>query len=156
MHVQRAMLAAAVTLAASCGGQAVRLGEGGELPRSRWEGSMVSPAELDGAVEMQGTAWMAAGESPNQTQVVVELQNAAPGGLHPWEIREGRCGETSHPFGNASNFEALEIGRDGSAAVRATVDAPLPDTGQYSIVVLASATNRDLVVACGNLAPPVN
>jgi hypothetical protein len=31
----------------------------------------------------------------------------------------------------------------------------LPRDGSYSIEVLASPTNRDLVVACANLAPPI-
>jgi hypothetical protein len=31
----------------------------------------------------------------------------------------------------------------------------LPRDGEYSVEVLASPTNRELVVACANLAPPI-
>lgn len=156
MNIQRAAVLGVVIFLPSCSvGQAVRLNESGDLPASRWQASVTSPPNLEGAVEMVGTAWMADGENGNTTQVAIQIENAAPGGVHPWEIRVGRCGVDRGVFGSSEDYEHLEVGGDGEAAAEATVEQRLPRTGEYSVSILASPTNRELVVACGNLAPPI-
>jgi hypothetical protein len=105
---------------------------------------------------MNGTAWMAeAEEADSATVVQVAIQNAAPGGLHPWEVRRGQCGANRGVLGESAAYEPLEVGNDGRASAQVMVDEPLPNSGEHSVAILASTTNRDLIVACANLAPPV-
>ena len=155
MNMKTAALAVAVVLPACSFGQAVQLNESGELPQTRWQGTLNSPPNLEGAVQMQGMAWMAASEDDNTTQVQVQVANATPGGVHPWEVRVGRCGTDRGVFGSGEDYEDLEVGSNGEATASAVVERALPRSGEYSVSVLASPNNRDLVVACGNLAPPI-
>jgi hypothetical protein len=143
--------------ALACGGnQAVQLNQSDDLPGNRWQGTVSSPPTLDGVVEMNGTAWMAEAEEGDTTTVVqVAIQNAAPGGLHPWEVRRGQCGTDWGVLGDSTAYEPLEVSNQGRASASATVSEPLPDTGEYSVAILASPSNEDLIVACANLAPPV-
>lgn len=122
---------------------------------TRWHANLASPSTLAGAVQMSGTASMAPGPDSN-TIVTIELANASPGGLHPWRARIGQCGSRTDgdAFGPAGLYEPLEIGSDGRASATATVPLRMNDRNQYYIEVRASDANPDMVVACGNLAPP--
>ena len=156
MKTKHIMLFAGALLSGACfGGRAVQIDENPDLPATRWQGSITSPPNLQGAVQMGGTAWMAPGEENNETRVHIEIANAAPGGTHPWEVQRGLCGADGDMFGSADDYEPIEIGNDGQASETAELDISLPRDGEYSVEVLASPTNRDLVVACANLAPPV-
>jgi len=156
MMKRHAAALAAVALVPACSfGQPVQMNESTDLPAARWQAALSSPSNLDGAVEMAGMAWMADGEDGNTTRVAVQIENAAPGGQHPWEVRQGRCGSERGAFGSRDAYEPLEIGGDGRATAEASVERALPRSGEYSVAVLASETNRQLVVACGNLAPPI-
>jgi hypothetical protein len=149
-------LFAAVGLSMACaGGPAVEINQNPDVPAERWQGAIASPPNLAGAVQMDGTAWMAAGDAANETHVQVEIENAAPGGTHPWVVQRGRCGSQGSLFGTPDDYEPIQVGDDGSAEVSTDVEMTLPMDGEYSVQVLASPTNMDLVVACANLAPPV-
>ena len=147
-----------LVLAVACGGnQAVRISQSEERPGTRWQGTVSSPPDLDGVVEMTGTAWMAAAqEGDDATFVEVTIRNAAPGGVHPWEVRRGQCGTNWGVFGDPTAYEPLEVENDGRASASATVNEPFPRTGEHSVAILASPTNKELIVACANLAPPVS
>lgn len=148
----------ALGLALACGGnQAVRMNESSDLPGTRWQGTVSSPPNLDGAVEMSGTAWMAEAEgSDGTTQVRVSISNAAPGGVHPWAVRHGQCGSDRAVFGESASYEPMEVEDNGRATASAMVNEPLPAGGEHSVAIMASPTNRELIVACANLAPPVS
>ena len=51
-------------------------------------------------------------------------------------------------------YRAAKVGRDGRATSSATVPIETPTTGNYFVMVRASAANNAVTVACGNLAPP--
>ena len=155
MNTKHILFAAAGLSVACFGGPAVEIEQNPEIPAIRWQGPISSPANLAGAVQISGTAWMASGENPNETRVHVQLQNASPGGTHPWGVQRGRCGTSGIAFGSSDDFEPIEVNDGGRAEVTAEIPMALPREGEYSIEVLASPTNRDLVVACANLAPPV-
>jgi hypothetical protein len=123
---------------------------------SRWHANLASPAELAGVVQMNGSASMAPDKSGKSTTVTIDLANASPGGVHPWELRRGQCGAGTDYglFGTGAAFRPLEVASDGHAHETATVSLRTPTTGSYFIVVLASVANPEVVVACGNLAPP--
>lgn len=121
---------------------------------SRWHANLATPADLAGAVQMNGSASMAPGTKTGNTTVSLDLANATPGGLHPWQLHLGQCGSDEGVFGNADAYQAAKVGRDGRATSSATVPIETPTTGSYFVVVRASAANDAVTVACGNLAPP--
>lgn len=158
MKTHRILALAATVAMTSCGtfgGQAVTLEETGVMPASRWQGSISSPRSLAGAVQMTGSAWMAPLPGSSETQVSVTLENAAPGGVHPWAVHTGRCGSDRGIFGSSSDLEPLEVDDDGEASATGTLSVQPTASQDYFISILASPSNRQLVVACANLAPPI-
>jgi hypothetical protein len=122
---------------------------------ARWRGSLASPAGLPDTLPMSGSASMAPAADNGSTVVTVSLAQAAPGGLHPWEARLGRCGmqKDDGVFGSSGEYETMTIDPDGRAMGSVTVSQPTPVSGDYFVAVYASEENRSVVV-CGNLAPP--
>lgn len=153
-----AMASAVVLVVASCfgGNQAVRVSPEGGEGANRWQATLSSPRSLAGAVDISGTAWMGPGEDEGTTHAAVRIQNATPGGVHPWEVHRGRCGSDAGTVGSQEDYEPLEVSDEGlaEAAVTLPVRPPPPGEGDYFVVILASPSNRDLTIACGNLAPP--
>jgi hypothetical protein len=121
---------------------------------SRWHASIASPAELAGAVQMSGLASIAPGTKRGTTEVILKVANSSPGGLHPWAIHLGQCGADKGIFGALDNYQPLSVGSDGTGLSSATVALDTPTAGDYFVSVQASAANNQLVIACGNLAPP--
>jgi hypothetical protein len=123
---------------------------------TRWHANLASPASLAGAVQMRGSASMAPSADRSGTDVTLSLANASPGGLHPWAVHRGQCGEGMDDgvFGRSEAYQALEVAADGLADGAATVPLLTPRTGSYFVVIHASVANLETVVACGNLAPP--
>lgn len=123
---------------------------------TRWHANLATPANLAGAVQMNGSASMAPDPNGTHTNVTVNLGNASPGGVHPWAMHRGQCGAWTDDgvVGPADAYSALEVGSDGRATQTASIPIQTPVTGDYFVVVYASAANAETVVACGNLAPP--
>jgi hypothetical protein len=124
-----------------------------EALNSRWHANLASPADLAGAVQMNGSASMAPAGSQSTT-VVLDLANATPGGQHPWALHRGQCGSDQGLIGSAGTYPVAEVGRDGHATSSATLAIAAPTSGSYFVTVAASTANESVVVACGNLAPP--
>jgi len=120
---------------------------------SRWHANLASPADLAGAVQMNGTASMAPAGSQSTT-VMLDLANATPGGHHPWALHRGQCGSDQGLIGSAGAYPVAEVGHDGHATSSATLPIEAPTSGSYFVTVAASSANEAVVVACGNLAPP--
>jgi hypothetical protein len=118
----------------------------------RWNATLATPSGLQGAVQVHGTGYLA--RDPNGSKAVIHLNNATPGGRHPWSIRTGHCGGENPVFGDVSAYPDLKVEKDGTAQTSALLSAPFPTGGDYSLEVRASPTNMGTVIACGNLAPP--
>jgi hypothetical protein len=105
---------------------------------------------------MNGSASMAPSADGASTNITLDLANASPGGLHPWALHRGQCGDEMNEgvFGPSEAYTPLTVDSDGHASGTATVQLQTPTTGRYFVVVHASAANPGMVVACGNLAPP--
>jgi hypothetical protein len=71
-------------------------------------------------------------------------------------MHTGQCGNGMDEgvVGPAAAYTPLTVDGDGHATGVATVPLHTPSTGNYFIAVEASAANTQMVVACGNLAPP--
>jgi hypothetical protein len=103
---------------------------------------------------MKGSASMAPGTKRGTTQVVLNLGNTAPGGLHPWAIHFGQCSQDEGVFGEPQNYPPLHVSANGTGQANATVAINTPISGSYFVSVQASPANTGLTVACGNLAAP--
>jgi hypothetical protein len=121
---------------------------------SRWNGTLATPPNLAGALQIRGTAWMAS-VGASQTRVYVSIANAAPGGNHPWHVHIGQCGANGDVLGPASAYPPLHVNGDGTASATANLPIAMPTSGSYYINVHASADNMGTIIACGNLAPPI-
>ena len=156
MQAHRSLLAIGSLLAiAACNPfhQSVRLNHDVNY-NQRWHGTLTSPGYLAGAVQISGTASMAPGTDGKQTTVVVNVTNASPGGLHPWELHRGQCGMDQGVFGPSDEYKPIKISKDGRGEASATIALPTPTYGNYFVLLHASPTNRKTTIACGNLAPP--
>jgi hypothetical protein len=120
----------------------------------RWHANLATPADLAGAVQMNGSATMAPGAKRGTTTVSLDLANATPGGVHPWQLHRGQCGSDDGVVGSAGAYPVAKVGRDGRATASANLPLETPTAGSYFVIVRASAANDAVTVACGNLAPP--
>jgi len=123
---------------------------------ARWRASLVTPAALAGAVQMNGSATMQPGQTSESTIFSLNIDNATPGGLHPWQVHRGQCGADEGVVGSTDIYKSIKVGDEGRGKASATVPMTTPTTGSYFVTVSASAANAETVVACGNLAPPTS
>lgn len=121
---------------------------------SRWHGTLASPSNLAGAVQMTGQISMSPGSNAGNTNVALLLANASPGGLHPWQLHRGQCGTDDGVFGSADAYKTLKVDEYGRATGSATLPLVMPSDGRYFVSVGASVANAETIVACGNLASP--
>jgi hypothetical protein len=125
-----------------------------DVTTARWNGRLGTPAEMAGAVQVQGSASLTQGNSASETVVAVNLSNAAPGGRHPWTLSAGQCGAVGSELLRVTDKHILTVDKDGTASASATTGMAFPTAGDYAVQVLASVDNSSTVIACGNLAPP--
>jgi hypothetical protein len=97
---------------------------------------------------------MTPGSRSGNTTVSLDLANATPGGLHPWQLHRGQCGADNGMVGVSGAYPVAHVGRDGRATSSASLPFVTPTEGSYFVVVQASTGNALVTVACGNLAPP--
>ena len=121
---------------------------------SRWRASLVTPATLAGAVQINGSATMQPGKNSADTDFSLNIANATPGGVHPWQVHRGQCGSDEGVLGSADAYKAIKVGDDGRGSASARIQMTTPTSGNYFVIVSASSANAETVVACGNLAPP--
>ena len=127
-----------------------------ENQNTRWTATLATPAGLAGAVQIRGSARMMPDGNAEKTRVFVDVSNATPGGLHPWQLHRGQCGTDEGLIGDASQYKPVKVNGEGQAAGTATVSLATPTTGSYYVSVGASGANAETIVACGNLAPPTS
>jgi hypothetical protein len=151
-----ATLLGLVVAATACGGgKRVEINPDAAVVASRWNAVLSTPSNLAGAVQVKGSGWMAADNGDTtKTRAMVSIQNAVPGGEHPWHVHLGQCGNDRGIFGPANAYEPLRVGGGGMAQESAVLSVPAPVAGQYFINVHASRNNMKTIIACGNLAPP--
>lgn len=121
---------------------------------ARWSGTLASPADLAGALQMKGSVSMTPGSHGGETRVRVDLANATPGGAHPWQLHRGACGADEGTFGSAESYRTMNVDDEGRSSSTATVPLAMPTTGRYYVSLGASVANPSMIVACANLAPP--
>jgi hypothetical protein len=149
------LILSALTLA-SCGGrQPVEISPDAQPVATRWNGTLSSPPELAGVVDIRGQAWMGADQQDaDRTRAFVEISNAVPGGRHPWHVHRGQCGSDQGILGPADAYKPLKVESNGRASSTAVLPIAHPRTGGFFVNVHASARNMATIIGCGNLAPP--
>jgi len=133
---------------------AVRVSIGDANPNSRWHANLAPPSALDGAMQINGSASMSPSLDGLGANITLEMANATPGGVHPWEARRGQCGEgmDNGVFGSRDEYQPLKVDSNGRANGVASVSMTPYGTGRYSVLVRASAANPEAILLCGNLA----
>jgi hypothetical protein len=140
---------------AACGGKSINIDPDREAVGTRWNATLATSQQMAGAVQVKGSGWMAREDNDTtETRAFVSIQNAVPGGEHPWHVHMGQCGNDRGIFGPADAYEPLQVGSNGEAQESAVLQVPEPVAGQYFINVHASRNNMGAIIACGNLAPP--
>jgi hypothetical protein len=155
--VSRIALVAAILAAAACHSSkpTTQLNPSDAARRNEWKASLFTPSELAGAMQVRGTAtWAREGDSGSL--VTVYISNAAAGGMHPWHVHRGRCGDNGPVVGDAAAYKPLAVDDKGNASATARLNVPLPPDGNYYVNVHALASNMGTIISCGNLAPPVS
>jgi hypothetical protein len=149
-------LAFAALAGAACGGsRAVEIDPARQVVGTRWNATLATPTQLAGVSQVRGTGWMGADQRDStRTRASVSINNAVPGGRHPWHVHVGQCGNDQGILGGAEAYPILEVGGNGQAQADAELALPVPGGGQYFINVHASPENLGTIIACGNLAPP--
>lgn len=149
------LVLAALGAAACGGGSRVEIDPSREMIGTRWNGTLATSSQLAGAVQVKGMGWMAADDRDTaRTRAFAAIENAVPGGEHPWHVHLGRCGTDRGILGPPQAYSPLRVGGDGRAEADAVLPVPVPTSGEYSINVHASVNNMGTILACGNLAPP--
>ncbi len=143
-------------LVACGGGRAVEINPQDAMAGTRWNASLATPAGLVGASQVRGTGWMAQRDGDSsRTRASVSVENAVPGGRHPWHIHVGQCGSNGGILGSPEAYQPLNVGGNGRAESTADLSLRLPAAGQYYVQLHASPNNMGTIIACGNLAPPI-
>jgi hypothetical protein len=114
----------------------------------RWAASL-SPMNGSG---ITGTATVLPGSDANQTRVDLMINNAQSGGVYPWHVHRGTCGNDQGIVGPAASYPAVAVGADGVGRVLATIPTRLDTGGQYMVNVHKSPQDLGTIVACGNLS----
>ena len=142
-------------VAACGGGPKTQIDPNREVVGTRWNAIIATSPGLVGALQVKGTGWMAQKDRDStQTRAYVAIENAVPGGEHPWHVHVGRCGNDRGIYVPADAYPPLRVGGNGKAESRADLPVPVPSSGEYFINIHASVNNMRTIIACGNLAPP--
>ena len=103
-----------------------------------------------GGSGVTGTA--TAADMNDATHATITIMGGRSGGVHPWHIHEGRCGDPNPPIvGPASAYPPLNVGSGGNATAQAHVPVELNEAKNYIVNVHASPTNLGTIISCGDL-----
>jgi hypothetical protein len=87
---------------------------------------------------------------PNGTAVAVTVKDAQPGAMLPWHLSDGACGSGS-VVGQIDAYPTLQVGTDGAATGRATLDVALDPNQTYTVVIRKSPQDANVIIGCGTL-----
>jgi hypothetical protein len=146
----------AAILLAACSGQSSNTNTDAEpvgFMGAQWSATL-APGEASPTPKVSGTATVMGNADSSQTRVEISLNDATPGANHPWHLHRGTCGSDQGIVGDAAAYKAVTVGINGRATATATLDMPMPRSGEYMINVHTSPTDMGTIVACGNLTGP--
>jgi hypothetical protein len=123
--------------------------------KGHWRATLI--AFLGDTLDRQiaGSASMAPGSLPRTTVVMVYILGATPLRTHPWSLHRGRCNDDRGSVSENTYYPPLVVDADGQSAGDVTLDLATPGRGEYFVAVYSASTDMETVIACGQLAPPV-
>ena len=147
-----AVVAGTAVMMAACASKMEETSTGSVTPSTsasgmRWSANL---APMNGS-GVTGSATVTPGSNANSTQVDLMVSGAPAGGVHPWHVHRGQCGNDQGIVGPANAYPAVAVGADGTGRVLATIPAGLDRGGQYMVNVHQSPQDMGTIVACGNL-----
>lgn len=85
--------------------------------------------------------------------VTIEFRGAPASRTLPWAVRPGACGDVTPntEVGGRSPYSPIQTMADGQAHVNTRLRVTLPAQQALRVDVMASNSQRDLVIACGVL-----
>ena len=86
-----------------------------------------------------------------KTTASLSIDGGTSGAQYPWMIHEGTCNAPGNPVGMASDYPLISIGSDGRGSANANVMGRLDEAKEYVVVVHASQSDMNTIVACGKL-----
>ncbi|HUP21267.1 MAG TPA: hypothetical protein VM778_15120 [Gemmatimonadota bacterium] len=85
-----------------------------------------------------------------ETRVSVTMDGGSAGGVHPWYVHQGRCGEVGERVGSPQEYPSLKPNQRGDASATATIAVPLDPDDPYSVQIHQDE-DPETLVGCGNL-----
>jgi hypothetical protein len=146
-------------LALGCGPSRPQTVGANQATRLTWVARLATTvatgARVNGSVRITPTA------RPGVSRVMIELAGGAISGAagtisgrHPWVIQSGNCRELiSKELGSRAMYPLLEMDGSGQARINRDMEVVIPADQRYHVAVFASPSQRDVLVACGELAP---
>lgn len=125
---------------------------GGGQERDPTPVSAVWTADIQ-AVGTRGHRGFATGSilTTGETRMNATLTGGSVGGIHPWYIHEGACGETGPVVGSEEEYPELRPDAGGDASATVTLPEPLDPGDEYSVQVHQDE-DPTTIVGCGDLA----
>lgn len=112
-----------------------------------WKATLVAT----GSSRLAGTATVEA-VGADSTRATVKVTGAKAGSELAWHIHTGACGTKGEIVGPPAAYPSIKVGADGNAAGAAVLPISAPTTGEFTVTVHTSTTDRK-PVACGALTP---
>jgi hypothetical protein len=144
------VLASSALIATACASRTEEVSAGAITPSGstvRWTAGL-TPMNGSG---VSGTAVVLPADNVAQARVDLVITGAQSGGIYPWHVHRGTCGNDQGIVGPPKSYPAVAVGADGTGRVLATIPTGLERGGQYMVNVHRSPQELGLIVACGNL-----
>ena len=98
-----------------------------------------------------GSVRLSPTDRPGELRAEIDLRGGGYQNQFPWIVRRGQCGERGEDIGTPVNYRLIETKGDGMARLTTTVRVVIPEGQTHHVDILASPTQRDVVVSCGVL-----
>ena len=101
---------------------------------------------------ISGSVRLSPTDRPGELRAEIDLRGGGYQNQFPWIVRRGQCGERGEDIGTPVNYRMIETKGDGMGRLNAVVRVTIPEGQTYRVDILASPTQRDLIVSCGVLS----
>lgn len=143
-------LASSAVIVAACASRTEEVSAGVITPNAstvRWTAGL-TPMNASG---ISGTAVVLPADNAAQARVDLVISGAQSGGIYPWHVHRGTCGNDQGIVGPPNSYPSVAVGADGTGRVLATIPTGLDRGAQYMVNVHKSPQDLGVIVACGNL-----
>lgn len=115
------------------------------LDRRAGTDSLAAPANMIGSVSIRPSV------NPSETRATIMLSNATPNANLPWHVHVGGCDTSGGIVGPPAAYRPVLVGPDGKGEITLTLPFSMPTVGSFSVNVHKSATDMNVIIACGPL-----